>query len=137
MSALVTDKLQQAVFALLTADETLSLKTKGIYDVPPAGSGFPVASLGETSAKASPVKDRDGVTVSFSVSLWSSEPSQMQVKELIADADRVLGGRTLDVMGFDCLPVRLLNASIIRQLSATDILHRGQLNYSVQLFENG
>lgn len=137
MSALVTDKLQAAVFALLASDETLTLKTKGIFDMPPVGSGFPVVSLGETSVTASPVKDREGVTVNFSVSLWSSQHSQMEVKELIADADRVLGGRTLDVIGFDCLPIRLLNASVIRQLSATDILHKGQLNYTVQLFENG
>lgn len=134
MTALASHKVQEAVFSILDADTTLGLKLTGVYDQPPETAAFPYLSMGDTNVSVTDLKDRSGVRLNFEVSLWSDEPSQMQVKELMADVDAVLHRNNVQVLGFDTLPMRLLNANIVRQYNEAGSLYRGRLSYSVLVY---
>ncbi len=135
MTALASHKIQEAAFVLLKDDATLGLKLSGVYDQPPEAAVWPYLSMGETSITAADLKDRRGNRLDFEITVWSNQQSQMEVKELMADVDRVLSGVSIQAVGLDTLPVRLLNANVVRQYSQTGSLYRGRLSYSVKYFD--
>ncbi len=137
MTALISHKLQEAVFALLSADTTLGLKVTGIYDQPPQNAQYPYVSMGDTAIQTADLKDRAGTRVSFDIAVWSNEPSQMETKELMADVDAVLHQSSPQVSGFDLLNIRLLSANVVRQYSDIGGLYRGRLNYSALVYGLG
>ena len=135
MTALASHKLQEAVYEILATSQTLGLKVTGVFDQPTKEARFPYVAMSETSASASSLKDRLGTSITFAVTVWSDEQSQMEVKELMADVDTVLNDQTPDLVGLDSLNLRLLNANIVRQFNDQGALYRGQLVYMAQLYE--
>lgn len=134
MTGLVTHKLQEAVYAALAADEALSLRLSGVYDQPVTGASYPYLMMGDTNMAQNSVKDIEGVRISFDILLWSDEPSQMEVKELMALADAVLHENDLSVVGADLVQLRLQNAGVMRQFNEQGSLYRGRLSYSATLY---
>lgn len=134
MTAFISHKLQEAVFALLSADTTLGLRVTGVYDQPPKNAQYPYVSMGDTAIQTADLKDRAGTRVSFDIVVWSKESSQMETKELMADVDTVLHQSSPQVSGFDLLNIRLLSANVVRQYSDIGGLYRGRLNYSALVY---
>lgn len=134
MTAMAGHKLQESVYAALTADSDLAALLSGVYDEPPAAATYPYIAMGDTSVRLSDLKDRDGAQISFDITLWSNEPSQMQVKELMAAADKVLDKAGLTVTGFELVTLRLQSAGVVRQWNEDGSLYRGRLTYSALLY---
>ncbi|MCK0068039.1 DUF3168 domain-containing protein [Kordiimonas laminariae] len=134
MTAMASHRLQEAVFHALKHDETVSAQMCGIYDEPPTGARFPYLVMGDTNIAVQDLKDREGVQITFDVTLWSDEPSQMQVKELMAHTDAVLHEADLALVGFDLVYLRLANGGVIRQWNEQGSLYRGRLSYSALVY---
>ncbi len=135
MTALCAHQLQVAVFEALAADTALSARLTGVYDEPPAEARYPFLAFGETNVRENGLKDRDGVTINFDVFLWSAEASQMEVKELMALADKVLHSAGLLVQGHDLITLKMISAGVIRQFNEQGSLYRGRLSYSALLYD--
>ena len=136
MTAMASHRLQEAVFRALTEDENFTDRVNGIYDEVPLDARCPYLAMGDTQIRPSDLKDRDGAQISFDVTLWSKEPSQIQVKELMAEADRVLDKADLLVVGYDLITLRLQNAGVVRQWNEEASLYRGRLTYSALVYKN-
>jgi len=134
MTLLASPKLQEAVFAALAADGNLSLLLTGIYDEAPTGVAYPYLAMGETGLAAGDLKDRRGGRLSFDLFIYSSEASQMQVKELMGSVDGVMQAADINVVGHDLVTLRLTSASVVRQWSEAGSLYRGRLSYSALLY---
>lgn len=135
MTALAADKLQEAVFSQLKADETLLNKLTGVFDQVPEATQFPYLTFGDTSVSPASLKDCFGSKVNFNISLWSDEQSQMQVKELMADVDAILNRANLQIFGYDLMSLQLVSADVIRQFSEAGALYRGRLTYSALVYQ--
>ena len=127
-------KLQEAVFAALTADAGLGLLLTGFYDEAPADARYPYLAMGETNLRDNRLKDTAGATISFDVMIWSAEASQMQVKELMAAVDDSLSAADITLVGHDLITLRLVSASTVRQWSEAGSLYRGRLSYRAVLY---
>lgn len=134
MTAMAFHQVQEAVFAALATDEALKTVLTGLYDEAPEGARYPYLTMGDTSASANGLKDRAGAQISFSVALWSNEPGQMQVKELMEQADRVLHRGGFSVPGYELVRLDLDSASVNRQWVEEGSLYKGTLSYSVQVY---
>lgn len=134
MTAFIGHKLQEAVFALLSADTTLGLKLTGIYDQPPQNAQHPYISFSDTTLQPADLKDRQGTRVNFDIAVWSDEPSQMEAKELMADVNTLLHHSKPVLDGFDLVEVRLINANVVRQFNEAGGLYRGRLTYSALIY---
>ena len=136
MTAIVSHRLQEAVFALLNQNQALSLKLTGVHDQAPAEAKYPYISFGETSFETADLKDRAGVSVTFTVSVWSVETSQMQVKELMADVDAGLNGAEIDLVGFDYGVIELTSGAVQRQFDEAITRYEGKLTYSCTFYQS-
>lgn len=134
MTAFVGHKLQEAVFSSLSASTTLGLKLTGIYDQPPQDAQYPYVSMGNTTLQPVDLKDRTGTRVNFDITVWSSEPSQMEAKELMADVISVLHQSNPPLDGFDLVGVRLVSANVVRQFTEAGGLYSGRLNYTALVY---
>ncbi|MCJ9428691.1 DUF3168 domain-containing protein [Kordiimonas marina] len=135
MTALCADKLQVAVYAALKADPDLAAMLTGFYDEPVEEAQCPYLAMGDTSLSDHGLKDRGGASVLFEIQLWSNEPSQMEAKELIARADKVLVAAELAVTGYTLVSLSLNSAGVSRSYSASGSLYMGRLSYSALLYE--
>jgi len=135
MTALAADKLQEAVFAVLTADASLSAAVTAGYDEPPTDAKYPFWSLGGTDMTGVGTKSKDAVTVSFDVDVWSGEESQMQAKELLGLVDAAIKASPPASLDVQILDTVLVTAGVIRQSDETGRFYRGRITYRTQLFE--
>jgi Protein of unknown function (DUF3168) len=127
-------KLQEAIFAALTADAGLGFLLEGIYDEAPADARYPYLAMGETSFRNGDLKDTSGAVITFDLIVWSDEASQMQVKELMAAVESTLDAADISVAGHDLVTLRLTSASTVRQWNAAGSLYRGRLGYSALVY---
>lgn len=134
MPILNAHKLQEAIFALLQQNETLSLKLAGIYDEPVRDAVYPYVSMGRTTIASRDVKDLSGDMVSFDLLTWSNQPTQMEVKELMADVDDAVRSNLPAVIGSDIIHLNRTGASIDRQFTSLGTLYRGRLSYNVLMY---
>jgi len=135
MTAMACHRLQEAVYTALGADTDLTAVLNGIYDEAPTAAKYPYLAMGDTTVRPSDLKDRDGAQISFDITLWSNEPSQMQVKELMAVADKVLHRADVPIVGHDLVTLRLQSAGVVRQWNEEGSLYRGRLTYSALVYE--
>lgn len=133
-TALISHKIQEAVYALLTADETLALTLRGIFDQPPTDAAFPYLAMGETSYTPQRVKSTDAGRINFGLLIWSDEQSQMETKELMSQVDTALQNADMTITGFDLLDLRLQNASVVRQFNEQGSLYRGRMTYAMTIY---
>ncbi|MFC3051653.1 DUF3168 domain-containing protein [Kordiimonas pumila] len=134
MTAMACFRLQEAVFAALAAATSLSALVTGVYDEAPTGASYPYAAMGGTNLQPNDLKDRDGASISFDIILWSKEPSQLEVKELMAEVDRVLDKAALGVVGYSLVSLRLQSAAVTRQWNEDGSLYRGRLTYAALVY---
>ena len=138
MTALYCDVLQEQVFSSLTADSDLMNRITAVYDQAPASVGFPFITFSETNIQPSNVKQRNGNQVSMVINVWSKEPSQMEVKEIMAAVDTVLNQLQLAPNAhYEPLEMQLGSASVQRQFNEAGPMYVGRLVYSVKLYEKG
>jgi len=135
MTHLSAHKLQEVVYAALTAETALSQRVSGIYDQPVTGATFPYVAMGDTTILPSTVKDRSGGRITFDVLVWSNEPSQMEAKDLMALVDNVFAQSAIEADAFDLVQIRLQNAGVVRQFNEEGSLYRGRMSYSAVVFE--
>jgi hypothetical protein len=83
------EALQEAVFAVLSGDATLTTLLGGakVYDGAPRNAVAPYVHLGEATARDWSTATEAGTEVTFAVVAWSREPGR---KEVLAIADRVV-----------------------------------------------
>lgn len=134
MTAMASHQLQEAVFAALSEDDSLQANLTGVYDEAPLEASYPYVAMGDTNLRPSDVKDRDGAQISFDITVWSNEPSQMQVKELMETVNGVLDKADLPLVGHSLITLRLQNAGVVRQWNEEGSLYRGRLTYSALVF---
>ncbi len=134
MTAMASHRLQEAVFRALAEDDTLKAHFEGIYDEPPVAAAFPYLAMGDTSISVQDLKDRDGAQINFDITVWSDQPSQMQVKELMELVDKVLHHADLPIVGYDMVYLRLANGGIVRQWNEQGSLYRGRLSYGALIY---
>jgi len=127
-------KLQEAIFAALKADAGLGFMLAGLYDEAPANAAYPYLAMGETNLRNTGLKDTSGSTITFDLTVWSSQPSQMQVKELMAAVDTSLEAADITLPGHDLITLRMVSASTVRQWSEAGSLYRGRLSYSALIY---
>lgn len=134
MAGLAAHKLQEVIFDALVSNTDLNERVSAIYDQVTPNASYPYVAMGETSMVPLPVKDRSGSRVTFDVVVWSSEPSQMEVKELMALVDKVLHDGSPEGIGFELVQIRLQNAGVVRQFNEEGSLYRGRLTYVAVIY---
>ena len=135
MTAFASPRLQEAVFKRLGDDESLKARLGGIYDEVPHGVALPYIVMGDTNMTADNLKDVQGRTVTFTLLVWSEEPSQLECKELMAEVDRLLARHQPVVPGCHAGDISLTGAAVTRQAGDGGVRYRGRLTYRVQLYE--
>lgn len=126
--------LQEALFAVLAADPELMARLTGLYDAVPECARYPFLTMGPTEARDLGTKDRSGAAIMFELQLWSADPGQMDMKELMAITDRVLQQVALNVAGFVLISLVLESAEISQQASDAGSRTLGHLRYRASLF---
>jgi len=134
MTAMAFHQVQEAVFSALIADTALQERLTGIYDEAPSEARYPYLTMGDTNASTNDLKDITGAQISFNIALWSNEPSQMQVKELMEHTDKILHRSKLIIVGYDLLTLQLQTASVTRQWIEEGSLYKGILSYTAQVY---
>jgi len=127
--------LQEAIYAALMADEVLVSALAGIYDQAPADTVYPFLALGETSVTPGNLKDTEGARIEFDVLIYSDEPSQMQVKELMATTERTLSAAEITLTDYDLVSLDLVSAAISDTYVNTGKVFLARLHYSSLIFQ--
>jgi hypothetical protein len=109
--------LQSAIFAALSADETvqslLGIPPR-IFDAVPRGAAFPYAVLGDGTETNWDTATEEGSEHEFPVAVWSRNGGHKEAKS-VADAIRfVLNGTTLSLSGHALLDLRFLDCAYAR-----------------------
>ncbi|MGH3780701.1 MAG: DUF3168 domain-containing protein [Pseudonocardiaceae bacterium] len=87
MSTSAQPALQEAVYALLTADATLSALITGVFDEVTTTARPPYIVLADVMEQASEAHDRSGVDLTLTIDIWSTYRGY---KECAAINDEVL-----------------------------------------------
>lgn len=135
MSAFAAHKLQEAVYNKLTADTDLNALVTAIYDEPPSGAVMPYIAQGDTSTALSDTKTEYGMSVTFTIEVWSDEASQMQTKEIMAVVDTVLHDQPLTIPGFHLSFLYHEKSTVERKTEETSVYHYGKLTYLARLYK--
>jgi len=135
MSAFAAHRLQEAVFAALSADADLGARITGLYDRPPEGAIAPYISFGDTSIDPYDTKTIGGTRIRFDISVWTSGSGQMDAKEIMALVDAVLHDSLPEVSGFDLVSLRLASARVTHDDSDAAALTEGRISYQAVLFK--
>ena len=108
--------LQSAVFAALSADETMqSLVGTRIYDAVPLNPTFPYAVFGDGKETNADTATEEGSEHVFTVAAWSQGGGHQESKS-IADAVRFrLNNVTLSLDGHALVDLRFLDCEYARQ----------------------
>jgi len=117
--------LQQAVFAALVADHTLTTLCGGrVFDAVPRGAAFPYVVLGEAEEQdaGSPAS-----THTLSLHLWSRGNGSREIKQLASAVRGCLDGAHLTLDGHVLVDLAFLSADYARQSDAET--YRGSLRF--------
>lgn len=136
MSLSATALLQRAVYETLSEDETLSAHLTGVYDEAPVDTPYPYLAMGQTSLTGSDLKDGSGGTVEFDLDVYSSEASQMQVKELAVLVDTALENANIALQDFSLVSLRLTRTAFTRLWDEAGSLHRARMSYSALVYKD-
>jgi hypothetical protein len=92
--------LQQAIYARLTGDASLMGAVSGVYDYVPEGAAYPYVAIGEAVEVPNDSHDRPGLTVTFTLHIWSRYRGTKQAIQILGHVDRLLNRTPLAVAGF-------------------------------------
>ena len=134
MTAMASHRLQEAVYTALSEDTNLQAYVSGVYDEAPLNASYPYVAMGDTTVRPTDLKDRGGANINFDITVWSNDPSQMQVKELLEKVDSALDNAELPLIGYDLITLRLQNAGVVRQWNEEGSLYRGRLTYGALVY---
>ena len=134
VSAFLADSLQKAVFSVLKANTALMARLDGVYDRPPSGRGGVYAIFGGVATSQYDVSDRLGTQISFTISLWSEEISQIEVHELMAMIDACLQSGKLQIQGGELHRLTFQNASVDRSYYNAASQLNGRMTYRATVF---
>lgn len=102
--------LQNAVVAAWNADARLSARQWRIFDGPPADARPPYATVGSDVVVPRDWAGGRGFEHRFTISVWDSGNGLAAVKEMMAEAERVVLTISADIIGFRLVSLRLLRA---------------------------
>ena len=117
--------LQQAVFAALVADHTLTTLCNGrIFDAVPRGATFPYIVIGEAEEQdaGSPASEH-----TLSLHLWSRGNGTREIKQLASAVRSCLDGAPLTLDGHVLVGLAFLSADYARQSDGET--YRGSLRF--------
>lgn len=108
--------LQQAVFAALGADATLTvlLGPGRIFDDVPQGTPLPYVTLGRMTAQDWSTGSEDGTEHVFTVHVWSGARGKKQAHELLGAIRAALHDQPLAVTGHSLVNLRHEHSEIRR-----------------------
>ena len=104
--------LQTAVRAKLLADSGLMDVIHGVHDEVPENAPFPYVVVGDVTEVPDDAHDRQGLTTTIILHIWSRYRGFKQALEILGHVDRVLDREPLTVSGFE-------DVSIAREFSQT------------------
>lgn len=102
MSAMMA--IQETVYNLLTNDVPLSAKINGVFDAHPEPQRFPYVTIGDGYSNPYNSFQRNGEEIYFNVHVWSRYKGFKESQEIVADIQRLLAQKELDVDGFGQVP---------------------------------
>jgi hypothetical protein len=117
--------LQQAVFAALTADHTLTTLCNGrVFDAVPRGTAFPYVVIGEAEEQdgGSPATEH-----TLSLHLWSRGNGTREIKQLASAVRTCLDSAPLALDGHVLVDLAFLSADYTRQSDGET--YRGTLRF--------
>ena len=117
--------LQQAVYAALVADHTLSTLCNGrVFDAVPRGAAFPYVVIGEAEEQdaGSPASEH-----TLSLHLWSRGNGSREIKQLAGAVRTCLDGANLTLNGHVLVSLAFLSADYTRQSDGET--YRGVLRF--------
>lgn len=133
-SGFAAHRLQEAIYAKLEANKELIKYVSGIYDEPPAGALAPYITFGDTTITSFDTAGSLGSQITFDVTVWSSEISQMQTKELMALINDSLHCGDVPVEGFELHRIAMQTSSVTRLSNDTGSFYRGRMSFRATLF---
>jgi hypothetical protein len=103
MSFDATKNLQQAVYAVLTADTALMALVTGVIDVATRNAILPYITVGEDTARPLVTKTGFHQEILFTVSVWSAAQGRAESKTIVGEVVRILHDAPLTVSGYTCV----------------------------------
>jgi hypothetical protein len=108
--------LQQAVFALLSADVNIhSLVAARIFDAVPRGAAFPYIVLGEGDETAAGTATEDGREHTIAIHIWSRAGGMRESKRTASAVCVALDRSELTLEGHKLIDLRFASADYTRQ----------------------
>lgn len=93
--------LQTAVRAKLLADAALMDVIHGVHDEVPENAPFPYVVIGDVTEVPDDAHDRQGLTTTITLHIWSRYRGFKEALEILVHVDRVLDRQPLAVDGFE------------------------------------
>jgi hypothetical protein len=93
--------LQVAVREKLLADTALMDAIHGVHDEVPENAPYPYVVIGDVTEVPADAHDRQGLTTTITLHIWSKYRGFKQALEILGHLDRVLDRKPLTVAGFE------------------------------------
>lgn len=98
--------LQIAIRERLVADTELDSLITGVVDEVPEDQAYPYITVGHVTEIADDAHDRQGLTSTATLHIWSRYRGWKQALVILGHVDRILDRRPLDVEGFTDVSIK-------------------------------
>jgi hypothetical protein len=108
--------IQEAVYDLLTNDDSLISKVRGVFDAHPQPQAFPYITIGDGYSNDFLAFERMGEEIFFNVHVWSRYKGFKEGLEIAADVNRLLAQKHVDVGSFGEIPCFFDSSETLRDV---------------------
>lgn len=91
---------QTAIYTKLTSDTTLMALVSGVFDQPSEDAAYPYVLIGDGTEVPDDAHDRQGVTTTVTLHIWSRYRGYAEAAAILREVDRLLDRQPIDVAGF-------------------------------------
>lgn len=105
--------LQQAIYALLSADTTLAVLVSAVYDQPPDTANYPFVAIEDWQARDWSFHAVAGVEAELLLGVYSRYHGKKQALDIMARLHTLLQDATLSASGINIVQCRLLDSRVV------------------------
>jgi hypothetical protein len=98
--------LQAAIYAKLTGHPALMALVSGVFDEVPEPAPYPYVSFGSVTEFPEDAHDRQGLSATVTLHVWSKSPGFAEAYEIFAALDAALDRVPLTVAGFTDVSIK-------------------------------
>ncbi|PIR33982.1 MAG: hypothetical protein COV36_01825 [Alphaproteobacteria bacterium CG11_big_fil_rev_8_21_14_0_20_44_7] len=121
---------QEAVFAALDGDATLSGMINGIFDFVPQQTNFPYIMFGESSAREFSAKGTEGYSVNLKLNIFSDKKGREEVLQIMERLKSLLHEQSLTIAGFEHVSTYFTSANSERDRSGK--VYSGEIIFAIK-----